>query len=69
MCNSCEENSVATHYCEDNEEFHYSDCKGYKSQMTKDLSESSGVGQSASLARLNYCPIHRNEKLTLYCET
>ena len=73
MCNSCEENSVATHYCEDNEEFLCSDCvRAYgRVKMTKDFKfrELQVSGQSASLAHLNYCPIHRNEKLTLYCET
>ena len=73
MCNSCEENSVASSKCEECEEFLCSDCvrAHQRVKMTKDhkISLLQVSGQSASLAHLNYCPIHRNEKLTLYCET
>ena len=68
MCNSCEENSVASGKCE---EFLCSDCVRAHQwvKMTKDhkIPLLQVSGQSVSLAHLNYCPIHRNEKLTLYC--
>ena len=75
MCHSCEENSVATHHCEEEDEYLCSDCvRAYQRvKMTKDYKftqlKVTRSGQSASLSHLNYCPIHRNEKLTLYCET
>ena len=73
ICYSCEENSMATSKCEDCEEFLCNDCvrAHQRVKMTKDhkISLLQISGHSASLSHLNYCSIHKNEKLTLYCET
>lgn len=72
-CNSCEENSPASSRCEDCEEFLCSDCvrAHQRVKITKDhkISALQVSSASASLAQLNYCSIHKAERLTLYCET
>ena len=73
MCHSCEENSEASSRCEDCEEFLCSDCvrAHQRVKYTKDhtITALQISARRASLAHLNYCAIHKNEKLTLYCKT
>ena len=72
-CNSCEENSLASSRCEDCDELLCSDCvrAHQRVKITKDhkISALQVSSATASLAHLNYCAIHKNERLTLYCET
>ena len=74
ICYSCEEGAMASSKCEDCEELLCSDCvrAHQRVKVTKDhkISQLSvSVSAGHSLAHLNYCKVHRNEKLTLYCET
>ena len=73
ICISCEEGTMASSKCEDCDEFLCSDCvrAHQRVKMTKDhkISQLQVPGHSQSLTQLYYCKVHRNEKLTLYCET
>ena len=72
-CNSCEDNVMASHYCEDCDEYLCSDCvrAHQRVKMTKDhkIRALKVSGRSGGLDHLNYCSKCPNEKLTLYCET
>eukprot|EP00092_Neocalanus_flemingeri_P008917 GFUD01009592.1.p1 GENE.GFUD01009592.1~~GFUD01009592.1.p1 ORF type:complete len:1808 (+),score=537.57 GFUD01009592.1:62-5485(+) len=71
ICNSCEENAIATSKCNDCEEYLCNDCvrAHLRVKMTKDH-EITVVATSGNVTQnLNYCDVHRNEKLTLFCES
>jgi hypothetical protein len=71
LCNSCEENAIATSKCNDCEEYLCNDCvrAHQRVKMTKDHEITVVATSSNSTANLNYCDVHRNEKLTLFCES
>ena len=72
ICNSCEENAIATSWCQECEEYLCSDCvrAHLRVKMTKDHQITVVASSAGSApATYNYCTVHKNEKLTLFCET
>jgi len=71
FCNSCEENGIATSKCIDCDEYLCNDCvrAHLRVKMTKDHEIEQVATSANSTANLNYCDVHRNEKLTLFCES
>ncbi|XP_078583065.1 E3 ubiquitin-protein ligase TRIM33-like isoform X3 [Branchiostoma floridae x Branchiostoma japonicum] len=76
QCTSCEENSLATAFCEDCSDWLCETCvqahgrvKITKEHQLQNKEEALAAQAAMASQRPLFCPLHRQEQLKLYCET